>query len=294
VKGCSNLFSLVGLNFSKMVSHLIFSFGNNERRCYNAKGRCEYASCVVCKRFRLYSQSSDSDSKDHIFRNLRGKALDKYKVGLKLTNHQRDLLAGCSLGDAGIALRPNGLTAWVKFEQTYEVDRGGSRREYVEHLYQVIKPFVGAPPKVYRRRYYHKEEDVYRRSKHFRTYSHECFLFYNNAFKTSWVDEKGKLRTKKIVPEDIHRWLNPRSLAYWLMDDGGKGGSSGYVLHTEGFTHSECKRLAKALGTVFGFVVSIQRDRQYYNLYIPAKSRDHFTEVVYPHIVPEMRWKLII
>jgi hypothetical protein len=129
---------------------------------------------VVCKGFRLYSQFSDSGSKDYIFRNLRGEALDKYKVGLKLTNHQRDLVAGCALGDASFfahSLKSAGL----HLEQSYEIESHGI---YLNHLYGVMKPFVGTPPKILNNRYPHKGEIRTAQSLRFRTYSHPCFLPY--------------------------------------------------------------------------------------------------------------------
>lgn len=239
---------------------------------------------------RLLSDGTSVPSGDsavdpsYVMRDLRGKRLEKYKAKLKLNDHQRDLLIGCILGDGGIG-GINRPVPWIKFEQKID------NRDYINHLYGVIKPFVGSPPKVYNRRYYHRDSPVYRESIHFRTYSHPCFLFYKNAFSEGWIDDHGKVRRRKIVPLVIHRWLNPRSLTYWFIDDGSKE-PSGYVLHTQGFTHAENKRLASALGSVFGFSVNIQRDRQYYKLYITASSRDRFTDIVSPYVVDNFSYKL--
>ena len=67
-------------------------------------------------------------------RNLRGAALVKYKKTLKLTNVQKEIIVGTSLGDASItktAKEPN-----IKFEQSSE------KAEYVDHLYENFADFV--------------------------------------------------------------------------------------------------------------------------------------------------------
>jgi hypothetical protein len=111
-----------------------------------------------------------------------------------------------------------------------------------------------------------------------------------------WVDGEGKNRSKKVVPKNIGQYLNPRSLAYWYQDDGTVHGAhqSGYRLHTEGFNKAECVLLASALRENFGFSVNIHKKLKYQILYIPRESRDRFTELIYPHVVPAMRYKLII
>ena len=84
------------------------------------------------------------------------------------------------------------------------------------------------------------------------------------------------------------------------MDDGSRKDKSGYHLHTQGFSLRENERLADALGKSFKFNVNIHTDNNYktgkkgYRLYIPARSRDDFTEIVYPHVVPCFKYKLII
>jgi len=83
------------------------------------------------------------------------------------------------------------------------------------------------------------------------------------------------------------------SLAYWFMDDGAKMRNCGYTLNTQNFTLKEQEILADALGRKFKFEVNIHKDREKYRLYITANSRDSFTNIIKPFILPSFEYKLI-
>lgn len=76
------------------------------------------------------------------------------------------------------------------------------------------------------------------------------------------------------------------------MDDGACNGY-GYLLNTQNFSLSEQETLAEALGHIFKFEVNIHKDRGNYRLYITAKSRDSFTQIVKPFILPSFEYKLL-
>lgn len=75
------------------------------------------------------------------------------------------------------------------------------------------------------------------------------------------------------------------------MDDGCKD-VSGYLLNTQNFSLIEQERLTDALGRKFKFEVNIHKDRENYRLYIKAKSRDSFTQIIRPFILPSFEYKL--
>ena len=72
----------------------------------------------------------------------------------------------------------------------------------------------------------------------FNTYSLPCF----NKYRKLFYNTKGI----KILPEEIESIITPRSLAYWIMDDG-YNNISGFYLCTESFTLSENLKLKKKL-----------------------------------------------
>ena len=81
------------------------------------------------------------------------------------------------------------------------------------------------------------------------------------------------------------------AVAYWYMDDGNKM-SRGYRLNTQNFSLKEQQVLADALGRKFHFEVNIHKDRLNYRLYITAKSKDSFTQIIKPFILPCFEYKL--
>jgi hypothetical protein len=111
------------------------------------------------------------------------KTLQQYKSNLNLTTHQKDLLLGTLLGDATTIVKqlPN-RSHNIKFEQKEAAS------EYIYHLYEVMKPWVGTPPSTCNIKGGNAAD---RQSIWFRTYRHEIFTFYYNEFYKDG---------KKIVP----------------------------------------------------------------------------------------------
>lgn len=216
--------------------------------------------------------------------------LVEYKKTLELTDIQRECIIGTLLGDATI-MKPRKDIYFpnIKWEQAIK------NQEYINHLYEVMEPWIGTPP-VVRKITGGGAKD--RQSTWFKTYQHPSFQHYMNQFYIEDPDLRG--RRRKRIPELLHRWLTPRVLAYWFMDDGNLV-PSGYVLNTQCYPMYEQKRAAYALGRVFDLEVSIMKDRKNsvtkepsYRLYINKASRDAFRKIVSPYIVPCMAYKLHI
>ena len=176
-------------------------------------------------------------------RNLRGKALIKYKKSLKLTDLQREVLVGTLLGDASMPWKRDKPTYHIKFEQQIR------QREYIQHLYEIFEPFVGTPPKIR-----NITGATNRQSIWFRTYSHPTFKFYSDNFYRIVQN-----RRTKCVPKNIHRMLTPRALAYWFMDDGTLSGQD-YLFSTQNFSLSDQKILQRGMLKNFDIQINIHKD----------------------------------
>lgn len=99
---------------------------------------------------------------------------------------------------------------------------------------------------------------------------------------------------KKKVPKLIHRWLTPKAIAYWYMDDGAqkwKGKSLGVRFCTDNFTLAEVKRLAKVLTELYSLKVSIQKKALFYRLYISSYSYDLLEKLIFPFLIETMKYK---
>lgn len=213
---------------------------------------------------------------------LRGGKLKAYLEPIEkkpLSHLQKSVLVGTLLGDA--TLQYNGGTS-----PHYKFDQKASNLDYVNVVYSVFEELVGTPPSLRL-----TNGGVTPHSWWFRTFRCRRFNFFANQFYE--IDVQGNRR--KVVPKNIHRWLNPIVLAFWFMDDGGTA-ESGYKLHTENFSLSDVKVLQQALGSVFQLQANIGRDNReqktLYYLYIPANSKEKFQEIVKPHMVETMLYKL--
>ena len=98
---------------------------------------------------------------------------------------------------------------------------------------------------------------------------------------------------KKRIHSNIGNYLTPLALAIWIMDDGGKV-SKGLKFCTNSFTYEECNLLVKVLYDNFKIKSSVQSAgyKNQYIIYVWKESMIILREIVYPYIIPEMRYKI--
>ncbi len=206
---------------------------------------------------------------------MRSNEIEEYKKGLKLSREQREVLVGLMLGDGHLESQNGGRTYRLKIEQSEK------HVAYVLHLYRLFSEWVRTPPqpKVVRSRG-HESTNWW-----FQTLSHGAFRFYAHQFY------KGG---RKRVPRLIHRWLSPRALAYWFMDDGSikSAQSKGVLLNTQSFTKSEVELLCRVLEENFSLKAKPRKQKEGWQIYISGESYETFRKAVEPYLIPEMMYKL--
>jgi hypothetical protein len=203
------------------------------------------------------------------------KAIEKYKRELKLSQEQREVLIGLLLGDAHLETQNQGRTYRLKIEQSLK------HRDYVQHLYEIFRPWVLTPPQL-------KEKSSRGHTSWncwFQTVSHGAFRFYAHQFY---------IERQRRVPKLIHRWLTPRALSYWFMDDGSmkSSQSKGVILNTQSYSISDIHRLVDVLQEEFGLQAKPRRQQEGFQIYISGKSYERFREFVEPYLIASMRYKL--
>ena len=207
---------------------------------------------------------------------MRSREIERYKQCLKLTSVQRETLVGLLLGDGCLESQNSGRTYRLKIEQSAD------HRPYVQHLYSVFEPWVLTGPRS-------RIKSASNRSKSeswgFSTLSHGAFRFYAQQFYSAG---------QKRVPKQIRRWLTPRGLAYWFMDDGSSKSkqSKGVIFNTQGFPSAEIDLLIDVLRTKFGLESSRRHQREGHQIYVSGSSFESFTDLISPHLITEMRYKL--
>lgn len=202
---------------------------------------------------------------------MHSRAIEEHKRKLKLSREQREVLVGILLGDACLETQNQGRTYRLKIEQSER------HQAYVNHLYHLFEEWILTLPR--RRSVVSRGHESWNWV--FQTVSHGAFRFYAHQF---YEDQR------KCVPKLIHRWLTPRALAYWFMDDGSikSRESKGVILNTQAFHRSEVERLVQVLQNLFGLQASLRKQREGYQIYISGTSYERFLEVVAPYILEEM------
>lgn len=187
---------------------------------------------------------------------------------LALDSRQEEILTGTLLGDAHLE-----RSGWNK-KYRLQLVQGDAQKKYLFWKFEQFRHCCASAPS------YQRWNDSWR----VRTVSHLVFSRYAQLFYRG---------TRKIVPRDIAERLTPQAIAIWFMDDGALGSrGDGYILNTQNFSLRENKQLAACLQRKFQLKTTINKDKQWWRLYISTKSQDNFTRLVCPYIIPTMRYKL--
>jgi len=190
-----------------------------------------------------------------------------------LTEHQKAIIVGCILGDAGL------YDNWSKTNYRFQVRQCLKQTAYVEWKYQALAPLVLTPPQYYERT----------KSMWFRTISHPELTQLHTVFYRD---------RKKIIPENISDYLaDPITIAVWFMDDGNairhNNMLRGYHLNTQSFTQKENERLAEWFKSNYGIKCSIEQNHGKPRLAIWQRaSREAFAALIEGYLLPSMKYKL--
>lgn len=198
-------------------------------------------------------------------------------VGSRLTidSREKEVILGTLLGDAHARM--------LKTDARLEIGHSEAQKDYVYWKYQELKQRVRAQPQcstIYDPRY-NKHHIQWR----FRTRINPLFTEFRLLFYPAG---------KKIIPSNISSLLtSPLSLAVLFMDDGGRRNDCyGLFLNTLSFTKSEHETLQQCLRENFSLETRMHWIQDGYRLYISSKEAKKFCEIVYPHLIPSMYYKL--
>lgn len=183
-----------------------------------------------------------------------------------LTNRQKAIIIGTLLGDG--YLTSNGS---LQVEQ--------KDRPYVEWKYEELRGIAGKPPRFILR----FDKRTGKNTFAWRFYTRTVLKEYRECFYPQGA---------RVVPCNIKDLLTDSlALATWYMDDGGRGGNTpkGMIFTVSGYSSEDQRRLKNCLKTNFGIEITIHANR---DLYVPANQAEKFAELVRPHIIPVMRYKI--
>ena len=186
----------------------------------------------------------------------------------KLTEEQVSVLVGSLLGD--------GYLDETTMGYSFRLHHGIKQKDYIDWKYKILSNIVNSPPKVYGTRVY------------FRTVSHPYLVNLRKLFY--------KKDRSRVIPESfLEKFLNPLSLAVWIMDDGTNELGSGKCakINSQSFSYTDHEVICKLLRNKFDLKANINKDRTYFRIRFHKESMPQLIEMVRLYILPSLFYKLI-
>lgn len=210
-----------------------------------------------------------------------GKIQEKIRGKYRIGAHNIDILSiifGSLLGDAHAEKRALGLGTRISFFQEH------THLSYIHYLHSILSRAGYCNTKIPIAKQRLGLKGKLRKICRFHTWTYTSF---------NWIHTIWYIQGRKCVPYNIREYLTPLALAIWIMDDGSKIGK-GIKLSTNSFTYEECVCLINALHINFKLKASIQSAgaKDIYVIYIWKESMKNLYEIVSPHIIPEMKYKI--
>lgn len=210
---------------------------------------------------------------------MRSKEIEEKARSLKLTSIQRDLLVGTMLGDGHLETQNQGRTYRLRIEHSIQ------QREYVGWFYHMFQAWVRTAPTVRSRKVIFRGVKKTFKRIGFSTLSSGSLRFYAGQFY------QGR---KKSVPKLIHRWLTPRAIAVWYMDDGSIKSKQhrSILFNTHSFSEKDLKRLQIALERTYSIKTKVRKQKDGNQLYCVSETVDILLALIRPFVIPSMEYKL--
>ncbi len=219
------------------------------------------------------------DSAAEVYSKNPKRLTNEQKSKFILSDKKKEILYGLYLGDLYGEKRSQTSNARLKFEQ------GISHKEYIDHLYELFKPYCSEnSPQVYNQNP-HKVTGKSYTSTRFKTYSLPCFNPLHDLFY---------IGGKKKVPLNIKSLFTEYSLAYLLADDGcfSKQAST-VIICTDSFSLEEVQQLADTLNDKWNLQCYIIKNNQNkYRIQIPRRSLEILQNLLKNIMPPMMKHKI--
>lgn len=211
-------------------------------------------------------------------RNYKKRKTSVERENKKLTTIQQDVVVGSLLGDAHLERRSPNHNARLRFDQTFP-----NHASYIMYIFSLFYNFSGKGPKVYIRKPDKRTGKTYSTIQ-FKTLNFPCFNMFHDMFYK---------HGKKIIPSDIVKFLTPRALAIWIMDDGGKNSSNQTILHTRSYSYNEVLILQEALKLNFKLKTNLyEKVPNQWIIIIPVKQEISLRNIVMPYMHYSFLYKI--
>lgn len=187
------------------------------------------------------------------------------------TQEQCDILFGTLLGDASLQTQNQGRTYRYKFLQS------DIHASYFHSTISALRPWMHKESR------YSPARNVWENE----TLAHSKWILWNQMFYTP-----AEPRRSKKVPEDedLQKFLTPRAIAHWYMDDGGvlAKNSKGLCFYTQGFKLPEVQRLSAFLKQAYKWECWVKFNKSKPVIAVSGKDFESTRALLLPYLHPSM------
>lgn len=185
-----------------------------------------------------------------------------------LTAKQKSLIIGSILGDGYLRIIDGRKDAFL------EINHSLKAKQYVDWKYSILESLCKSPP-------VERETNEGRMAYRFTTKQHpEITKMFHDFYEDG----------RKIIPQNLE--LDPLILAVWFMDDGSKCRDRDIYLNTQQFSFLDQRRLLHLLRQM-KIRARMNKDKKYHRIRIYKESIPLFMQIVSPHIIPSMEYKMV-
>nr|QVG61541.1 hypothetical protein [Rhizoctonia sp.] len=204
-----------------------------------------------------------------------------------LTEYQKEVIFGTMLGDATAEKSQLNGNTRLRFYMS------NVNQDLIFHLYSIFKPFVRTAPKEVTRKQSKLTGKIHTDIR-FSTLKYPMFNWLIDDFYV-----KDLHNNIKIVPLNAYEKLTAVGLAFLIMDDGSFNITKGHlVICTDSFSKEDVLRLIHILNSKFGLSCGLinhgitKGGNIAYRIRINKSSMPSLINLVKPHIIPSMLYKL--
>lgn len=192
---------------------------------------------------------------------------------LLVSQEEHDLIVGSLMGDASIRQRDK--------NSCFRVAHTIKQEAYINCKMNILKDF--------RMSEFNKRIRIINNREvimiYLSTKTHPVFNYYRKLFYNA---------NRKVITQEILNQITPRSLAFWVCDDGSFSNTQGYIiLCTNAYTFEEHNLMKEFFNKKFGVNPTIGfRDGKYYYLRFRQEDSKKLIEIVKPFIPSCMLYKI--
>lgn len=192
----------------------------------------------------------------------------------KLSVIQQEILIGTLLGDGRLESRSKNGSARLR------IHHAESQKDYLFWKYGIFRNLVVRKP--WQVTWQSKQTG----NSYVAWFFHTKTLYELRSFHQLFYPTG-----KKIISLEMEKFLTPRALATWFMDDGCLSNKT-IILNTQCFSIEQQHMLQQLLWKCVGVETTLNKDRLTYRLRMNQQNAEQFQSIIEPHVHRSMQYKL--